>query len=135
MKLPEIDNVITIKEALELCWYFGLDYLIERIESHPERYKGTNLSQGGFWFNVRKAIMRDDAEIVSGALGHSAVAMLPDFPYYGLESWDKQRAYFSALDKPDEAVASEVYHFYQSASLHRHYILRELLSKYELVVV
>ena len=60
--------------------------------------------------------MRDDAEIVSGVLGHSAVAMLPDFLYYGLESWDKQRDHFSALDKPDEAVESEVYYFYQAAA-------------------
>ena len=39
MKLPEIGDVITTKEALELCRYFGLDYLVERIESDPERYK------------------------------------------------------------------------------------------------
>ncbi len=39
MKLPSIGDIITTKEALELCRYFGLDYLVERIESHPERYK------------------------------------------------------------------------------------------------
>ena len=40
MSLPEIGDIITTKEALELCRYFGLDYLIERIESDPGRYKG-----------------------------------------------------------------------------------------------
>ncbi len=39
MTLPEIGDIITTKEALELCRYFGLDYLIDRIKSDPERYK------------------------------------------------------------------------------------------------
>mgnify|MGYP001129937172 CR=1 FL=1 len=38
MKLPEIGDRMNTKEALELCRYFGLDYLVERIESDPERY-------------------------------------------------------------------------------------------------
>ncbi len=40
MTLPEIGDIITTKEALELCRYFGLDYLVKRIESEPERYEG-----------------------------------------------------------------------------------------------
>jgi len=39
MNLPEIGDMVTTEEALELCRYFGLDYLIERIESDPGRYK------------------------------------------------------------------------------------------------
>ena len=39
MKLPKIGDIITANEALELCRYFSLDYLIERIESDPESYK------------------------------------------------------------------------------------------------
>jgi len=31
MNLPEIGDIVTTKEALELCRYFGFDYLIERI--------------------------------------------------------------------------------------------------------
>ncbi|MDO9566757.1 MAG: hypothetical protein Q7J15_08465 [Candidatus Desulfaltia sp.] len=53
----------------------------------------------------------------------------------GLLVYIKRRDHFLALDKPEEATASEVYHFYQAASLHRHYILRELLPKHELVVL
>ena len=33
MKLPKIGDIITAKEALELCRYFCLDYLVECIES------------------------------------------------------------------------------------------------------
>lgn len=186
--------------------------------------------QGGFWFNIRRAILSDGAEIASGALGHGAVAVLPDLPYlqwsfeyeqpfrvsvrnnaeayleaceklhnmfkrfvslssgyddgtsgvdfgtveerirdilifqngkaersekwraafakgelgikpgedipyYDPESWDKQRKHFPALDKPEKVAAGEVYRFYQAASFHRHYMLRELLPEHGLVVV
>ena len=40
MKLPEIDDTMTTGQALELCKFFNLDYLIARIENNPERYKG-----------------------------------------------------------------------------------------------
>ncbi len=39
MKLPKIDDIITTKGALDLCQDFGLDYLVERIESDPESYE------------------------------------------------------------------------------------------------
>ena len=39
MNLPEIGDVITAQQALQLCRHFRLDYLVERIESNPEAYK------------------------------------------------------------------------------------------------
>ena len=39
MRLPKIGETISKKVALELCRYFGLDYLVKRIESNPESYK------------------------------------------------------------------------------------------------
>ncbi len=186
--------------------------------------------QGGLWTNVRRTIMSDGAEIASGALGHGAVATLPDLPYlewdfvfeqssavsrrnntetyleaceklhnmfqtfasvgsgyddgtsgvdfstvkervrdilsfqhgkakrsekwrsaffsgelgipageeipyYSSAPWDRQRDKFPAMDKPNEVATSEVYHFYQAASMHRHYVLRELLPIHGLVVI
>ncbi|MCG6974079.1 MAG: hypothetical protein LJE66_13120 [Desulfobacterales bacterium] len=38
MDLPKINDTVTTRQALELCRYFGLDYLVERIESNPELY-------------------------------------------------------------------------------------------------
>ena len=38
MELPEIGNVVTTKDALELCRYFNLDYLVARIENDPGAY-------------------------------------------------------------------------------------------------
>jgi len=38
MKLPEINDTITTKQALEMCKYFNLDYLVNRIKSHPDNY-------------------------------------------------------------------------------------------------
>jgi len=186
--------------------------------------------QGGLWTNVRRSIISDGAEIASGALGHGAVAVLPDLPYlkwsfryehspeivkrnnavvfleacrklhtmfqrflsksqghddgtsgidftrvedhikdilsfqggktqrlekwrtafnkgelgikpgerirvYDPGPWDKQRNHFPGLEKPEKVAASNVYRFYQAASLHRHYLLRELLPKHNLVVI
>ena len=39
MNLPEIDHHVTTEEALALCRHFDLDYLVERIESNPDRYR------------------------------------------------------------------------------------------------
>jgi hypothetical protein len=37
--LPQINEIITAQKGLELCRYFELDYLIERLTKYPERYK------------------------------------------------------------------------------------------------
>ncbi len=39
MKLPELNDNIDTKQALELCRHFKLDYLVERIENNPDRFK------------------------------------------------------------------------------------------------
>ena len=39
MNLPKIGDIVTTKEALELCRHFGFDYLVERIKSDPKNYK------------------------------------------------------------------------------------------------
>jgi hypothetical protein len=69
------------------------------------------------------------------ATGELGIPAGEEIPHYDPASWDKQREKFSGMDKPDEIAASEVYHFYQAASLHRYYVLRELLPKHGLVVI
>ena len=39
MRFPEIGDIVTTEEALELCRHFKLDYLIKRIEANLDRYK------------------------------------------------------------------------------------------------
>ena len=39
MKLPEIGDIIATPKALKLCTHFGLDYLIDRINTNPDNYK------------------------------------------------------------------------------------------------
>jgi hypothetical protein len=39
MNFPDPGDLITTEEAVALCRYFGLDYLVERIESDPESFK------------------------------------------------------------------------------------------------
>jgi len=58
-----------------------------------------------------------------------------EIPHYDPKAWDRQRDNFVTLDKPRDAVKKDVYRFYQAASLHRHYMLRELLPKHNLVVI
>jgi hypothetical protein len=72
------------------------------------------------------------AAFTSGRLGIKAGE---EIPLYDPKSWDRARDHFPAMDKPEEAAASEVYRFYQAASLNRHYVLRELLPEHELVVI
>ena len=36
---PQIGDMVTTEQALALCRDFGLDYLVERIECDPDKYK------------------------------------------------------------------------------------------------
>lgn len=42
MKLPQIGDTVTAEQALALCRHFGLEYLVARIETDPDRYKDWN---------------------------------------------------------------------------------------------
>ncbi len=39
MKYPAIKDIITTEQALELCGYFNLDYLVKRIENNFGKFK------------------------------------------------------------------------------------------------
>jgi hypothetical protein len=39
MRLPEINDRVDTQQALELCRYFKLDYLVSRIEADKEAYE------------------------------------------------------------------------------------------------
>jgi len=49
MKLPEINDMITTEQALELCKHLKLDYLIKRIESSSDKYKTWKFDG---WFRI-----------------------------------------------------------------------------------
>ena len=38
IKLPQIGEIITVERGLELCRYFGIDYLVKRLTEHPKDY-------------------------------------------------------------------------------------------------
>lgn len=56
-------------------------------------------------------------------------------PVYDPHAWEKQRDSFPNLTKPKKVVRFDVYRFYQAASFHKHYVLRELLPKHGIVVI
>jgi len=39
MKLPKVGETVTTEQAQQLCSHFELEYLVERIQSHPEKYR------------------------------------------------------------------------------------------------
>lgn len=39
MQFPELNERVITEKALELCIYFGLDYLVARIEENPDNFR------------------------------------------------------------------------------------------------
>lgn len=38
MDLPDIGDIITTEKAMQLCRHYGLNFLVDRVESHPDGY-------------------------------------------------------------------------------------------------
>ncbi len=55
-------------------------------------------------------------------------------PLYEPEVWMKQSADLNNSEKSTDALRSNLYRFYQAASIHRQFVLRELLPENKLVV-
>lgn len=55
-------------------------------------------------------------------------------PDYDPETWMKEGSEMNSGEDSKIALGSNLYRFYQAASLHRQYLLRELLPEHELVV-
>ncbi len=55
-------------------------------------------------------------------------------PEYEGASWNDQWREFDEQENYTAAMASPIWHFYQAASLHRNYVLRDLLPKHGLIV-
>jgi len=66
---------------------------------------------------------------------NAAFGKLDIKPYQPSEGWTKDRNDFPALENPSEATEFSVFRFYQASSLHRHYVLRELLPEHGLIVI
>jgi len=55
-------------------------------------------------------------------------------PLYKPETWLKQSADMNSSENSNTALRSNLYRFYQAASIHRQFVLRELLPDKKLVV-
>jgi hypothetical protein len=55
-------------------------------------------------------------------------------PLYKPETWLKQSAVMNSSENSNAALRSNLYRFYQAASIHRQFVLRELLPDRKLVV-
>ena len=57
-----------------------------------------------------------------------------DIPLYKPEGWMKQSADMNSSENSNDALGSNLYRFYQAASIHRQFVLRELLPDNKLIV-
>lgn len=57
-----------------------------------------------------------------------------EIPPYKPEKWLKQSADLNSSENSNKALTSPLYRFYQAASIHRHFVLRQLLPGKKLVV-
>ena len=56
-------------------------------------------------------------------------------PIYDADKWENERDNFPKLTNAKDGAKLNVYKFYQAASYHRHYVLRELLPKHGIIVI
>lgn len=75
--------------------------------------------------NLWKDAMRN-GEIMNGS---------EEIPNYELTDWDDVQDEFEELARSSDIVNFSLYRFYQAASFHKHYVLRELLPSYGLAVI
>jgi hypothetical protein len=68
-------------------------------------------------------------------LGELGLPAGQQIPHYQETLWTEQKDRFASMPNPGMANQLEVYRFYQAASFHQHYVLRELLPKHGLIVV
>jgi hypothetical protein len=67
---------------------------------------------------------------------HAASHLLAEYiPKYDADDWNKQQHDFGKLENSDEGANLPIYRFFQAASYHRHYVLRDLLPSRGIVVV
>ncbi|MCG6911286.1 MAG: hypothetical protein LJE94_14335 [Deltaproteobacteria bacterium] len=75
-------------------------------------------------------IARWRKEAKQGKIGKNAF----DIPLYKPELWMKQSADMNSTENSKAALRSHLYRFYQAASIHRQFVLRELLPDRKLIV-
>lgn len=68
-------------------------------------------------------------------MGHFYKNCKTGIPKYNYKAWEKQHNSLTDIDQSSKIGNTEIYRFYQAASYHRHYILRELLPKHGIIAV
>ena len=78
---------------------------------------------------------RSEAWRTAFSQGNLGIPAGEEIPYYAPKIWDKQRDNFIAVDRPGDVAEQELYRFNQAASLHKHFVLRELFPEHKLIVI
>lgn len=83
----------------------------------------------GYQARMEDRIKKWRTEAKKGSLGKKF-----DIPLYKPETWMKESADMNSSENSGAALKSHLYRFYQAASIHRQFVLRELLPKNNLIV-
>jgi len=80
---------------------------------------------------------RTSEAYLTGAVKKTSIGLISRFDprHMSIYQYPSPMVPFPGLDKPEKTAATNVYHFYQAASLRRHTLLRELLPKNKLILV
>ena len=70
--------------------------------------------------------------IISGALFRPSEDEALD---YKAQEWEQQGSHFEDLEKSSEMINLDVYRFHEAAAYHRNYTLKQMLPKYQMLVL
>jgi len=84
----------------------------------------------GYQAKMEDRIKKWRTEASKGNIGPKSFRI----PLYEPEAWMKQSATLNSSETSTAALRSNIYRFYQAASIHRQFVLRELLPDNKLVV-
>ena len=137
-KISKRDNQKTFFEGCTKLY----EMLRQFVESHPEHSDETTRINFDDISTLIKEILAhegDKFERASLWCKHAKAGSLfgkkETVPVYDPSVWHKQHEEFSKLTNPSEFAKFNIYKFFQAASYHKHYVLRELLTKYGIIVI
>ena len=137
-KVSRRDNQETFLEACELLYHMFADF----VKLNPEHASKDAKKD----FNEMKSIIQNILAFEAGKIDRSnlwreyaakgfLLKKKERIPVYNSTDWHEEHEQFSKLTNSEDFAKLNIYKFFQAASYHRHYVLRELLPKHGIIVI
>ena len=137
-KISERNNQETFFEGCEALYHMFLEF----VKLHPEHSNDDAFRDFDEMKSVIKNILAFEADKTDRSnlwREYAAKGFLlkkkERIPVYNSTDWQEQHEKFSNLTNTADFAKLNIYKFFQAASYHRHYVLRELLPKNGIIVV